>query len=149
MKMNRKQIGLFTFIILLFYVCYHVPFRIDCPSDCQIEIDISGEQHLILSDEERDEAILLLNQLMIRRRFTFSHSNYAGEPLYDDNHTYVHVYVDGDLHRMKYQLLVMFNQNRVIVQEFFREPTNYKEVIGNEAVIKEFVSTIQEKAGME
>ena len=50
---------------------------------------------------------------------------------------------------MKYQLLVMFNQNRVIVQEFFREPTNYKEVIGNEAVIKEFVSTIQEKAGME
>lgn len=147
--MDKKQVGMILFIFIILYCCYHVPYRIECPGDCQIEIDIPGEQHLILSDEERDEAILLLNQLMIRRRFTFSHSNYAGEPLYDDNHTYVHVYVEGDLHRMKYQLLVMFNQNRVIVQEFFREPTNYKEVVGNEAVIKEFVSTIQEKAGME
>ena len=143
--MKKKQMILLAFVITLFYFCYHVPYRMDCPGDCQVEIEIPGEQHLILSDEERDEAVVLLNQLMIRRRFTFSHSNYAGGPLYDDNHTYVYIFVDGDLHRMKYQMLVMFNQNRVIVQEFFREPTNYKEVIGDENVIKAFVSYVQEK----
>ena len=69
--MDKKQVGMILFIFIILYCCYHVPYRIECPGDCQIEIDIPGEQHLILSDEERDEAILLLNQLMIRRRFTF------------------------------------------------------------------------------
>lgn len=144
--MNKRQIAMLVLILVMLYCCYHVPYKIDCPSDCQIEIDIPDEQSLILNDEERDEALDLLNRFMIRRRFTLSHSypSYPQEHMYDDNYTYVHVFV-GEEHVMKYQILVIFDQHRIIVDEFFREPQNFKEVAADEASIEEFVSHIEEQ----
>ena len=84
----------------------------------------------------------LKNQKLVRPIWSTRYG-YVGELLDDSNHAYVSIFAGQRLsHKKVFQLLVLFNQNRIIVQDYSSILWWYKEITGDSIEIATFVSYI-------
>ena len=92
------------------------------------------------------EVIHFLNSVKIKRPLFFTrYWDTKGELLDETNHVYVSVFTGQGIQRKKeYQILILLNQNRIIVEEFSKDPGKFKNVTCELEERKRFISFIQE-----
>lgn len=128
-----------------------MPYRITFPENCEIYIESTDETGcpglIELNKEDKEEIASFFRTVKIKRSLLSSrYLDTKGELLDDTNHVYMSVYTGQGIQRKKeYQILILFNQNRIIVEEFNKDPRRYKTVICDKTEIEQFTSFVHGK----
>jgi len=146
--MKKRSIHLLVLIILAAATLFYLfPYKIYCPTDCEVYIWFPNNPSLIKMDNDcSTEVIHFLNSVKIKRQLFFPrYWDTKGELLDETNHVYVSVFTGQGIQRKKeYQILILLNQNRIIVEEFSKDPGKFKNVTCELEERKRFISFIQE-----
>lgn len=147
---NKTKLLLFCVLVILVFI-YLMPYRITFPENCEIYIESTDETGcpglIELNKEDKEEIASFFRTVKIKRSLLSSrYLDTKGELLDDTNHVYMSVYTGQGIQRKKeYQILILFNQNRIIVEEFNKDPRRYKTVICDKTEIEQFTSFVHGK----
>ena len=147
---NKTKLLLFCVLVIVVFI-YLIPYRITFPENCEIYIESTDETGcpglIELNKEDKEEIASFFRTVKIKRSLLSSrYLDTNGELLDDTNHVYMSVYTGQGIQRKKeYQILILFNQNRIIVEEFNKDPGRYKTVICDKAELERFITFVHEK----
>ena len=136
--MKKIVASLLVAVVLLFAFKY--PYKTNLTGSYEIRLD-DAKSDRILDAEETEWLLSYLKDAKVQRRIFFSHSP-DGHPLTEDNHRYISVFTNDDTHARVYMIVVLFDTNKVFVEEF-KEGGVYKELIFSDNEKEAFMTCIR------